>query len=72
MRDAIDTVLEYWNTDGEFRSAFRHDAKRALNVRGIELDDEEWVVVKALGITTSPIRALDPSVLESASFDRCC
>jgi len=45
-REAVDTLIERWMEDSQFRLAVRADPEAAIRATGLELSPQEWAAVR--------------------------
>ena len=47
-RQAVESLLDKWTGDPEFRAAMRQDAEASVRTLGVELDQDEWSALRAV------------------------
>jgi len=52
-RAAVETLIDRWMNEPEFRAALRKDADAAVRASGVELTSEEWDALRRIDWTLS-------------------
>ena len=47
-REAVDTLVQRWTDDPEFRASLRQDPEGTVRQSGAELDADEWEALRAV------------------------
>ena len=47
-RQAVESLLDKWTGDPEFRAAMRQDAEGSVRTLGVDLDQDEWSALRAV------------------------
>ncbi|MGO9059536.1 MAG: Os1348 family NHLP clan protein [Candidatus Binataceae bacterium] len=52
-RAAVETLIDRWMNEPDFRAALRKDADAAVRASGVELTSEEWDALRRIDWTLS-------------------
>ena len=52
-RAAVETLIDRWMNEPDFRAALRKDADAAVHASGVELTSEEWDALRRIDWTLS-------------------
>ncbi|MGO9059537.1 MAG: Os1348 family NHLP clan protein [Candidatus Binataceae bacterium] len=47
-RAAVETLIDRWMNEPDFRAALRQDAEAAVRTSGVELTSEEWDALRRI------------------------
>ena len=47
-RAAVETLIDRWMNEPDFRSALRQDAEAAVHTSGVDLSAEEWGALRQI------------------------
>lgn len=52
-RQSVETLMDKWMDDTEFREQFRRDPEKKIRAGGYELDKTEWQAIKTMDWSAS-------------------
>ena len=52
-RQAVETLMDRWMNEPQFREALRQDLEAAVKAAGVTLSDDEWAALRSIDWTLS-------------------
>ena len=52
-RQSVETLMDKWMNDTDFRDELRTDAEGAIKATGLELDADEWTAIRNMDFSAS-------------------